>query len=363
MARRKVATVVSVPAAAAQAALALERAVEAQLTLDLPRPPQVSTRPFRSELTLERASLFVADSYKGDFFEREVVVRDALTGEPMVTRLIVGKVHAQDRGRGVLRVSHRNVLYKLFELWGQLGYPVEYADGAQVGLIRMSAYQLVSSLFPGDDSARAYRRTQELLQDLQGIPIFFDNVASWQGLMTARKINILEGYEWYERRVDRKTHRPVAGGSSCVTVKFSVFITDAFRARYTKTLLGKPLDSISGGGKKSAIADALYPELDEQLTDKESYQASLQFLAVRYGFRTHAQPSRRKEQFVSAVRVLDGVLIVEGKYRLRVELQKSPDDYLFCARREPLKVDSAEREAGRGKLPGRVASAKPRERG
>ncbi len=142
--------------------------------------PNVATRPFRTELTVEQNSLFVAAAHSGDYFVREALVRHPLSGEEVIRRLTVGRVHATDRGRGVLRQAHQDAFYKVLELWGQQGYPVADVRGKPYGTLKVSAYELVTAIF-ASDNARSYRRTQELLSDLAGIPIVLENVYTWQG--------------------------------------------------------------------------------------------------------------------------------------------------------------------------------------
>ena len=322
---RKDETVVAKP-------LSLESVVERQLSLGLARLPQVSTRPFRTELTLEQQSLFVADSFKGEFLERTLVMADT-SGETVTTRLLVGKMNPDDRGRGVLRQSHQDVLYKLYELWGQLGYPTERLDGEELGVIRMTVYKLLAALFPGDDSARMYRRAQTLLQDLKGIPISFVNVQSYNGLVSNQPFTILKVFDWKERKVDRRTRIPAPGGSSSVLIMFSKFITDAFKARYTRTLLAKTYESLGGRGKKSGIACLLYPYLDMHLELEPRFEESLSALAARFELHRHQHKSKRREQFTSAVVALQDVLIGEGRYRMKLEIRDAQHDFVLCAER------------------------------
>lgn len=329
--------------------LLLEQALDGrQLALDLARPPQLSVRPFRAELTLEQQSLFVSDTYQGKFLERELIVRDT-SGKQLVTRLTVGKAHPREQGRGVLRHAHQDVLYKLYELWGKLGYPVSVVDGVEMGTIRMTVYGLVSALYPGDDSARAYRRASALLQDLKAIPIVLENVTSWQGLINREKFEIIYGLEWSERKVDPVTRVPSSDGTSTVTIRFHTFITEAFRRDYTRILLAKPYESLSAPGRKSGIANLLYPWLQEELFTRDRFEVELKAVAERFMFQQHAQRSKRKEQFKSAVRLLNGLLILEGKYRLHVELVELPHDYLLSASRRPVASEPQAVGAVRGK--------------
>lgn len=299
--------------------------------------PRVATRPFRTELTVEQNSLFVANNYRGESFVRESVALHPESGEEVIRRMSVGKLHASDRARGVLKQIHQDVFYKVLELWGQQGYPVGELRGRAYGTVRVTAYELVTAIFSGDDNARAYRRTRELLRDLMAIPIVLENVYTWQGLKDREEFSLLSEVTWSEKQLDN-SGRPVAGGESLVTIMLSSLVTDGFLARHIKVLLGEPYESLGKGpGRRSEIARLLYPFLDSQLATKDAYHAKLDSLSERFALQRYPYRSKRKEKFEPAVRALNGKPIHEGRYILRVELQPSADgeDFVLHARRVP----------------------------
>lgn len=306
-----------------------------QLALALARPARVPTRPFRAELTVEQNSIFVANNYQGEHFIRETTVKDPITGEDVVRRMSVGKVHAKDRTRGVLRQIHQDCFYKVLELWGQQGYGLGVIRGKRYGVVRTSLYELVNAVFGPTDNARSYRRTRELLRDLQSIPIVLENVFTWAGLKDREEFTLLGDISWSERGI--KANGEVSeGGRSLVTIVLSSMVTEGFQASHFKTLLGQPYDALGQGrGRRSEIARLLYPFLDTQLAEAEAYEVGLDVLAQRFGLQRYDYRSLRKAKFTPAIRALQGKPILEGDFTLHIELVQVPDDYILRATRVP----------------------------
>jgi hypothetical protein len=326
---------------------ALVPAKPVQLALALTRPAPIPSRPFRTELTVEQNSLFVANNYQGEHFVRQSVVRHPGTGEDIVRRMSVGKLHPTDRARGVLRQIHQDCFYKVLELWGQQGYELGLIRGKRYGVVRTSLYELVNAIFGATDNARSYRRTRELLRDLQAIPIVLENVYTWAGLKDREEFTLLGDVSWSEKRLDR-SGKPSEGGRSTATIVLSSMVTEGFQASHFKVLLGQPYEALGQGrGRRSEIARLLYPFLDTQLAENEVYEGPLDALAERFALHRYAHRSKRKEKFAPAIRALQGKPILEGNYRLRLELVAVSDDYILRAER----VDPAETRDGLGKAP------------
>lgn len=310
-----------------------------QLTLDLAPLPALPARPFRVERTLLQESVFVSSSFKGDSFAREVMTLDPLTGEPVISRVTVGKKHDADKGRGLLRQRHQDAMYRLLLNWHRSGYPVARThkqDGQvrELGVINLTVYELVSLLCPGDDSSSAYKRAYDLLDDMRSVPIRMTNVATWQGWESDRLFYLLGDYSWDQRKIDRKTRRVLPGGSSSVTIWFSEFLTAAFKAGYVHPLLSQPYEQLATGrGRPCETARLLYPYIDEKLAVAPRFEAPLRELAERFLLATHQQPSRRKMQFTPAQRALNGQLILEGKYTLAATFTEVENDYALVCKR------------------------------
>jgi len=319
------------------AAPAAHMSPAAQLKLDLIPLPRQSSRPFRTELTVEQNSLFVSNNYRGQSFVREEVGVHPETGRQILRRMTVGQTHADDRPRGVLRQQHQDAYFKLLELWGNSGYPLGAVRGKRYGIIRASAYEIVTKIYGGFDNVRAYRRTRELLRDLQAIPIVLENVYSHgRNLKDREEFTLLSEVAWSEKNVDDEGV-PARDGRSLATIMLSSMVTEGFLARHFKVLLGQPYDALgaSGRGRRSEIARLLYPFLDAQLVEKPVYEASLDFLAQHFGLQRYAHRSKRKEKFVTAINALKGKPILEGHFALRLELIEQRDDYVLRATRGP----------------------------
>ena len=299
--------------------------------------PCVATQPFRSDLTVEQNSLFVANRYKGNHFTRTWTIKHPDLGEPVLRKVTVGKVHAKDRARGILKQTHQDAFYRLLQLWAEYGYSLGTVDGSTYGTFTTSSYRLVQAI-RGDDSSTEYQRTQSILRDLAATPIVLENVYTWQGFRDRLECTLLNGVSWKECKVDSKTRRPKLGGKSEVTILFSDMVTESFLHKHVKTLLGEPYQSLAskGRGGRGELARLLYPYLDAQLAKKDSFHIRLKALAERFGFSSHQYKSYRKRKFDPAVRILNGKLIQSENYRLRISLKESADgtDYVLTAKRE-----------------------------
>ncbi|TAJ75195.1 MAG: hypothetical protein EPO42_14220 [Gallionellaceae bacterium] len=340
---------------AAEAAAAAERArLEADLKeqRDMERCkliplPKIATHPFRSEITTEQANLFLANSYKGDWFTYEKTVKHPESDEQVIRRRTIGKVNDTDRPRGVLRQVHGDIWRRLLEIWGEqrehercYGLGVT-PKGLQLGHISMSAYELVRRLRGGSNSAADYKRVQVLLHDLSSIPIVLENVYTWQGYVDRVTFTLLNGVTWTERKIDKKTGRPKPGQEeSKVSLFFSEFVTEGFLRKHVKTVLGEPGKKLRGTGTKAELASLLYWHVNTQLATKDEYNARFQGLAEQFGMTRYRTKSERIRKFTPALRAVNGARMLASDEReffihMSVRLSADGDDHVIMARRIP----------------------------
>ena len=298
--------------------------------------PKVATQPFRSERTIEQHSLFLANRYKGPFYEREWVVKHPESEELVTRKLTVGEKDPRRPQVGVLKQVHQDAFYRLLQLWAAKGYPVAEDKTVAYGSLQVSAYELVKAI-RGDDSAAHYKRTQELLEDLKMIPIELQSIYEWQNTYDQKRFTLLHGVEWNAEGLCTKTLRPRSGGTYEVFITFSAFVTSGFLQQNVKTLLAAPYQALGSKGRGGELPKLLYPFLDGQLATKESFHSKLAKLAERFGLWDPGKKSHRKRQFAAVIRSLNGQLILSERYRLRLSLEESADgqDYVLLARREP----------------------------
>lgn len=325
--------------------LATERDVARQRQLQRGRVnvvplPRVATQPFRTELTVERNSLFVSSTFKGDHFVRESMVKHPESGEDVLRRVTVGKTGKRGKARGVLTQAHQDVFYQLLRFWGDQGSPLVEIEGAPHGIVTLSGYELVTSVSGGDDSAKAYQRVRDLVRDLSAIPVLLENHYTWQDLVDREEFTLLDKVHWRERAVSQRNGRPSAKGKSEIKIHFSPNVTTGFLDQNIKILLGAPYQALRQGGRKrrGEIACLLYPWLDLQLSRKDRYQAKLQTLITRFALAPCRYKSKRREKFAHAMSALEGQLIQQGKYRLALSFAESADgeDFMLVARRQPV---------------------------
>lgn len=305
--------------------------------------PAVATRPFRSELTLEKNTIFVSNQHQGDWHQYEHQINHPDSDEPVIRRVTVGKENPKDRGRGVLTQVHQDVFYKLLGLWSELGYPLlspQEKGRKSYGVINATRYRIVTTIRGAEnDRLEDYQRVQQILRDLAATPVVLENVYTWQGFQEREIFTLLGEVRWSEHG-KRGEH---------ASILLSSFVTEGFLRKNVKILLGEPYERLRGrdlGKRRGApleIARLLYPFLDTQLATKDEYHARLDHLAERFGFTRYRYKSETRRKFTPSVRALDGKLIQLERYRLRVSLQLSKDgtDFVLVARREP-NEDSAQ---------------------
>ena len=299
--------------------------------------PKRTKEPFRSELTIEQSSLFIANRYRKKFFSREWEIKNP-DGEPLLRRLTVGKVHQDDEPRGVLRQVHQDVFYRLLQLWGEHGYGLGTYDEKTYGSFTTTVYRLVTAL-RNNKSVREYRRVQTLLRDLASIPVVIETINRLSRRKDRQEFTLLSEVNWNELGIDERTNLPEKEGKSEVTILFSSMVTEGFLDKHYKTLLGEPYRSLGSKTRRQRgeLARLLYPYLDAQLAIKTNFHIKLQSLAERFGLTRHRKMSYRKRQFMSAVNMLNGKLIKSEDYVLKVSLRESSeeDDLILIAKREP----------------------------
>ncbi len=300
---------------------------------------QVSSRPFRSEIGIERTPIFVVGSFKDDWREYRRLLRDPGTDEHIEQIVRVGKKHPSDRARGVLKQPHQELFYKLLALWDKAGYPLLIPDDSSsdlaLGYFVTSAFDLVRFVFDGRYSGREYARLRTLLGDLCSIPVVLEHHYLRDNSQDITEFTFLSSADWEGRRVDRETGVPLGAGKSEGRIVFSPVVTMGFLRKQHKPLLLAPYLSLGADrrGRRAELARLLYPLLDHELSRKPKYHCKLAALAERLGCRPQKYRSKRREQFSAAVSALDGLPILSEKFRLGVTLRESDDgtDWVLTA--------------------------------
>ena len=305
--------------------------------------PVVATQPFRSELSVEQNSLFVANRYKGHCFIREwEVPHPSGSGEPVRKKVTVGEPDPRAGGYGVLKQIHQDVFYKLLQLWAERQHEIEEAAAEEgkeariVGSFTVSAYKLVKAI-RGHTGAEHYKRVRILLRQLASIPVRLEQTYAWQSSKDIREFTLLDGVHWEAKNVDASTFKPKEGGKHEVTIRLSKFVTEGFMKKRVKALLAQPYDSLNDRGRGGELAKLLYPYLDCQLAKKASYHVRLESLLAHFGLAAYRHKSKRKEKVTQALSALRGKAILGGKYVLRLSLRESADgkDYVLTAHKDP----------------------------
>ncbi len=303
---------------------------------------RTQTRPFRSEIGIERTPIFVSSSFKGDWREYRRVVTDPRTNEPIEQVVRVGRKHKTDRPRGVLQQVHQELFFKLLALWDRAGYPIyapnDGADCTAMGYLVTSAFELVKFASGGKYNGYRYTRIRSLLADMAAIPIVREHHYLHRDVVDVDEFTLLYGADWTGRNIDRSTGVPLGGGRSEVRIVFSPLVTLGFmRQEHKPLLLGTYLSlGADGRGRRAELARLLYPLLDHELARKPAFHCKLATLAERLGCRVFKYRSQRRQQFQGAVQALNGLPILSEKFRLRLALEESKDstDWILRASRD-----------------------------
>lgn len=309
----------------------------------VPFPRDLPTVPFRTELFSESLPIFVSNSYRGESWEWERSTNLPETNEPVVDRVIVGRVTSKGKQRGVLRQCHQDIWYRLLQIWDEQEYRVveaatsPTADKLAMGVIEISAYALVMRL-RGNRSKARYDRVKELLADLASIPVTRRRDYITRGSMDEAQFSLLASVEWNGRSVDRETGVPLGGGDSTVRIYLSNLVTMQFlKANVASRLLGPYLFLSRTGGRRNELAALLYVKLDRQLALKPKYHVKLEALLEELGCRSYRYKSQRAEKMQPTLEALNDMAIGAERYLLKVRLEESADktDFVLHAWRVP----------------------------
>lgn len=300
----------------------------------VPFPVSDPNKKIRTELTIERHALFASNTFKGDFraYQREMF--DPETGTPLIVRVEIGD--PKGRVHGVLTQKHQEILYKIFEIWGNEGYKLSESDGLIQGTLSCSVYELIKILRV-DDSSRHYNDVQELLSEMATIRVRIETINKSTGKGSAKHFSLLS-YEWHTKQFNKtRLRRNQENKSSKVYIKLSSFITESFLGKQIKPLMLKPyLDLKDRGGK--GLAQLLYSMLDYELASKDEYHISLSKLADRLGATKYRFKSLRRQKLEPSLKSLKNTMILDAKYRLQINLRESnkKDDFILNVKKIPV---------------------------
>lgn len=293
-------------------------------------PFPVKENKVRSELTIERHSLFAANTFKDDFRAYERKIKDPQTSEDHIFKVEIGDRTGQIRG--VLKQKHQEAFYKLSQIWSEQNYHIEQDEKFLVGSLEISVYELVQKL-RGDDAGHHYQTTMQLLKEMSSIRINIKKINIEDGTCNIQDFTLLS-YEWNAQNFCEKTLRPKSDGVSIVRIKFSNFITNNFLKKNVKSLMLSPYFALKDRGRKG-VAQLLYSMLDYELASKDKFHISLLKLSERLGITQYRFKSKRLEKIASSINMVNGVKILDGKYKIETCITEAEDkkDWVLIARR------------------------------
>ena len=276
----------------------------------------------RSELNLEKNSVFTVSTYKGK--SREIVHRETKpTGEILERKIEIGRTPAGDE-IGVLTTSHFKVYLYLIELWEQEGKPINKS-------IHFTSYKIIQRLGM-DDNGRSYERVRRWLGELRIIPITFS-----QSFYNPKNghyndlayTTILNHLRVHERKKIGKAEKTRGYGE----FRFDEYILQNLLDNYVHPLR---LDIVLSF-KQKEIAILLYTFIDRNLAFKNTFEINLPnlFEALDLNQQYIRYPADRKVAIEGAVEELKNKSLSTGILtHCAVEKTKDDKDYKLVCRKK-----------------------------
>lgn len=284
----------------------------------------------RSDLVVERHSLFAANTFKGDFRSHERKIKDLETGETLTLRVEIGDQTGQVRG--ILKQKHQEAFYKLSQVWSRQNYQIDEDEKKNIkGSMSLSVYDLVQ-LLRGNDGGRNYKDVFRLLNEMATIRINIKKINK-DGNCDVQNFTLLS-YSWYAKGFNETTLRPNDRGESNVNICFSEFVTNQFLKKNIKSIMLDPYLSLKDQAR-TGLTQLLYTMLDYELSSKDDFHISLINLCSRLGLSTYEYKSARKRVFNISIKQLHGQPIINGRYKIDCNLAEAEDekDWVLVAHR------------------------------
>ncbi|MGH7249403.1 MAG: replication initiator protein A [Minisyncoccia bacterium] len=283
----------------------------------------------RSDLTVERHSLFAANTFKGDFRSHERKIRNHETRETSTLRVEIGDRDGQVRG--VLKQKHQEAFYKLSQMWAKQNYQIKHVGNSSFGYIEVSAYELTQKL-RADDGGKTYKEVMLLLKEMSSIRIDIRKIHV-DGTCDIKNFALLS-YESHATYFNEGTLKTRTGGESRIHIIFSDFVTNSFLRKDIKTLMLDPYFKLKDKGRKG-VSQLLYTMLDYELSTKEKFNISLVNLSKRLGITQYGFKSKRKQVLQGSIDTVNGSLILDEKHKIHCHMVESEDerDWILIATR------------------------------
>ena len=291
----------------------------------------------RSELNLERNSIFSVSTYKGK--SREVtIIEEGPNGEVRERKAIIGKT-IQGAETGILTTQHFKVYLTLTKLWEEACRPVD----EPVRFTILKIIQLLGII----DAGPNYDMIKQQLITLRQIPLtFIDSffVPNEESYKSLRPFTILNHLEIHE-------HGNGTEYRSYGEFQFDRYILESLVNNHVHPLR---LDVITGFRKRRDMAILLYTYIDRNLALKSGYEVGLQKLFCHLDLSQSyvKYPSQRKHKIQPVCSILEGKPLSTGTLSYcRILKVKGNNEYKLVCRKKPFAKRIAENGNLLGYLP------------
>ncbi|MFC1718382.1 hypothetical protein ACFL6S_32300 [Candidatus Poribacteria bacterium] len=291
----------------------------------------------RSELNLERNSIFTVSTYKGN--SREVsIIEKGPNGEIRERKAIIGRT-VQGIETGVLTTQHFKVYLTLTKIWEEAGRPVNEP-------VRFTILKIIE-LLGIVDAGPNYEMIKQQLMTLRQIPLtFIDSffVPGEGSYKSLRPFTILNHLEIHER--GNGTEQRSYG-----EFQFDRYILESLVNNHVHPLR---LDIITGFRKHRDLAILLYTYIDRNLALRSNYEVGLQklfsHLDLSQGYIKYA--SQRKQKIQPVCDLLEGKPLSTGTLSYcRILKVKEKNDYKLVCRKKPFSKEGRKNGGAMGYLP------------
>lgn len=265
----------------------------------------VETEPFYSQGLIEKYAFFLPNRTQK---------KSAIVYKSDKIKVTMGSVEGESFG--VLKTTHKDLLYAILRIWAQHQWRVFKADdGVYYGRVETTQYELIRTMYGRKPSKKDYKGLKKGLLKLRNVPFIIE---THDGLNT--NLHLLDDVKWVEsedKRIDT------------VKIFLSAYLT---RHYYQKSDL-KLLSMKTYRSLRSDIAKTIYPIIDRMLSmnGKTHYHKNVRTLCEETGMNKYRYNSEFRKKWKRALNELSNINL-SNETKVSVYLKENDDgDLIFHA--------------------------------
>lgn len=294
----------------------------------VPFPKEVAKEIITADASIAGLLLFAGNTFKGNCRIVERTITDHQTCEK--TRLRI-KIGSKTNKCGVLKQSHHRALHIAWQQWAKREHKLAQEEGLHKGVVEISMYKW-TKLLCGSTGGSNYIYAMSVLEQMAAIRIEIAE-ASESGVVKTCGFSLIS-FSWTDKSMGDNGQWTTPGKNTRVRILMSEYITNNFLRKRLRPMSLKTYLEIKDPGRKG-IAPLLFDWLEYQLASRELYSKKLSKFPEDFGTTAYKHKSLRKQTLTPVIAQLNGLLILEGQYTLKVWLEETADgsDYKLIAQR------------------------------